>query len=181
MALVEPIVEAEQDVAGAGGGIGLALDHDAVAARGDVHAQAVLDHHQMAVVIAEQRAEEIGLLELELQAGAAGIVGADGGEVALGHQAATAVRRAPPRLLRSALVKVTSSMSPMAASGLDEDRLQPGRLADHLAGLAALAVDEDPRVAADAGPVEGEGMRGDALLELLQPVVHYVGRDRSFH
>ena len=100
LALVEPVVEADQHVAGAGRGVGLALDLHAVAARGDVHAEAVLDHDQVAVVIAEQRAEQIGLLELQLEPGAAVRHWRDGGEVAAGHQAATLPCGAtPPRLL----------------------------------------------------------------------------------
>ena len=53
LALVEPVVEADQYIAGTGGGVGLALDHHAVAARGDVHPEPVLDHHQVAVIVAE--------------------------------------------------------------------------------------------------------------------------------
>ena len=70
MALVEAVVEADQHIAGARRGVGFALDLDAVAARRDVHAQALLDGDQMAVVIAEQRPEQIGLLELQLEPGA---------------------------------------------------------------------------------------------------------------
>src|SRR6187551_1625512 len=64
---------------------------------------------------------------------------------------------------------------------LDEDRLEPGRLADHLTGQAAFAVDQDLRVLADRGAVEGEAMLGDAGLEPLQSVVHHLWRHRSFH
>ena len=44
----------------------------------------------------------------------AGAVG-NRSEITLGHQAAAAVRRAPPRLLGPALVKVTSSTAPIGA------------------------------------------------------------------
>ena len=63
---------------------GLALDLDSVAARRDVDSEPGLDGDQVPVVIAEQRPEQIGLLELELEPGAVG----HRGEVAAGHQAA---------------------------------------------------------------------------------------------
>ena len=53
LALVQAIVETDQHVAGASGGIRIALDHDPVAASGNIHAQPVLDHDQVAVIIAE--------------------------------------------------------------------------------------------------------------------------------
>ena len=71
VALVEPVVEADEHVAGARRGIGLAFDLHPVAARRDVDAEALLDGDQVAVVIAEQRPEQIGLLELQLEPGAA--------------------------------------------------------------------------------------------------------------
>ena len=156
LALVEPVVEADQHVAGAGRGVGLALDLHPVAARGDVHAEAVLDRDQVAVVLAEQRAEQVGLLELELEPGAAGIVGGRRRGRGWAIRRPPAVRSAPARLLGPALTRVTSSMSPIAASVSTMDRLQPGRLADHLAGLAALAFDQHLGVLADARAVEGE-------------------------
>ena len=94
MALVEPVVEPDQHVAGARRGIGLALDLDPVAARGDVDAEPLLDGDQVAVIIAEQRPEQIRLLELELEPGAAGVVGDGGGS-------RRAIRRPPPGRTRA--------------------------------------------------------------------------------
>jgi len=37
----------------------------------DVHAEAVLDHDQVAVIVAEQWSEQVRLLELQLEPGAA--------------------------------------------------------------------------------------------------------------
>ena len=113
LAAVEPVVEAGQHVTGAGGGVGLALDLDAVAARRNVHAQPLLDGDQMPVVIAEQRAEQVRLLELQLEPGAAAFIGGNCGKVAAGHQAATrSQQRAPVMLLGPAATNVTSIMSP---------------------------------------------------------------------
>ena len=70
--MIEAVVEADQHVAGPRRRVGLALDLDAVAARRDVNAQAMLDGDQMPVVIAEQRPEQIGLLEFELEPGGVG-------------------------------------------------------------------------------------------------------------
>ena len=118
MPLVEPVVEPHQHVARARRRLGLALDHHAIAARRDMHPKPVLDRHQVAVVIPEQRPEQIGLVELQLEIGTAVervVIG--GGEVAFGHQAGiSSRRRIPPRLLGSARVTLTSSMSPMRAS-----------------------------------------------------------------
>ena len=62
-----------------------------------MHAEALLDGDQVAVVVAEQGAEQIGLLELELEAGAVG----NGGEVAAGHQAATFVQQRAGHAVRA--------------------------------------------------------------------------------
>jgi hypothetical protein len=112
MALVEPVVEAEENLAGAGGGVGLALDLHAVPARRDVDAEALLDLDQMPVVIAEQRAEQVRLLELEFEARAF----RHSGEVAPRHQAAAFARTAPARLLGPASISVTSTISPGPAA-----------------------------------------------------------------
>ena len=77
-------------------------------------AEALLNGDQVSVVIAEQGAKQVRLLELQLQSGTAGIVG-DGG-IAAGHQAATCVRSAPERLFGPAAVSSTRTMSPIAAS-----------------------------------------------------------------
>ena len=139
MALVEAVVEADQDVAGAGRGVGLALDHDAVAARGDVHAEPAFDHHQMAVVVAEQRPEQIGLVELELEAGAVLVVGVDGGEVAAGHQAATCVgARGAGHAVGAGGNQGDVDHVAERGVGFEMHRLQPRRVADHLAGAPAL-------------------------------------------
>ncbi len=50
-------------------------------------------------------------------------------------------------------------------SSLDVDRLQPRRAADHLAGMAALALDQDRGVAADRGAVERYLLRGDLQVQ----------------
>ena len=177
MALVEPVVEADQHVAGAGRGFGLALDLHLVAARRDMDAEPVLDRDQMAVEIAEQRAEQIGLLEFELEPGAAGDHwrrrrrgrgGPSGGYLAGGA--------APARLLGHAVTESTSTMSPIAASVSTMHRLEPRRLADHLAGLAALAVDQDAACRVPTlARLKARLMLGDAGLEALQPFVHHVG------
>ena len=113
MAAVEPVVEADQHVAGAGRGVGLAFDLHAVAARRDVHAKPVLDRDQVAVIVAEQRPEQIRLLELELQSGAVG----DGGQFAARPSGGRLLARtAPAMLFGPALSRVTSTMSPRVAS-----------------------------------------------------------------
>ena len=88
VALVEAVVEADQHVACARGGVGLALDLHPVAARRDMDAEPLLDRDQMAVVIAEQRPEQIGLLELDLEPGAAG-------SLATAARSRRAIRRPP--------------------------------------------------------------------------------------
>ena len=113
MALIEPIVEADENVAGARRGVGIAFDLHLVAARRDVDAEALLDGDQVAVVIAEQRPKQIGLLELQLEAGAVrrrrrGRGGPSGGDL-LGE-------RAPAMLFGPAATSVTSRMSPGLAS-----------------------------------------------------------------
>ncbi len=114
MALVEAIVEADQHFAGTGGSVRIALDLHTVATGGNVHAEPLLDGDQVAVVIAEQRAEQVGLLKLQLEARTAGIIG-DGG-IAAGHQAAALVRTAPCMLFGPADRRVTGTMSPATAS-----------------------------------------------------------------
>src|SRR5205823_8900830 len=86
----------------------LTRDLHPVAARGDVHAEPVLDGDQVAVVIAEQRSEQVRLVELELEPRAVG----DCGKVAPGHQAASFRRIAPVMLFGPAATSVTSSRSP---------------------------------------------------------------------
>ena len=56
-----------------------------IAACGDVDSEPVLDRDQVAIVIAEQRPEQVRLVELELEPGAV----RNRGKVAAGHQAAT--------------------------------------------------------------------------------------------
>ena len=53
VAVVEPVVEPDQHVAGARRRVGLALDLDAVAARRDVDAQPLLDLDQVPVIVSE--------------------------------------------------------------------------------------------------------------------------------
>jgi hypothetical protein len=67
VALLEPVVEPDENVPGTRRGIGLALDLHPVAARGDSHSEPALDGDEVAVIIAEQRAEQIGLFELQLE------------------------------------------------------------------------------------------------------------------
>jgi hypothetical protein len=96
LTLVQAIVEALQHVAGAGGGFGLALDLHLGPARGDVNAKPVLDRDQVAVELAEQRAEEVRLGEFELDAGArAGAC--RGGFLGRGHIKPSARRRPGPK------------------------------------------------------------------------------------
>ena len=83
---------------------------------GYVNAEALLDGYQVAVIIAEQRAEQVGLVELQLEPGTALFIGGDGGEVAAGHQAATCCHSAPVMLLGPAATRVTPMMSPARAS-----------------------------------------------------------------
>ena len=81
MPVVEAVVEADEDVARPCRGVGLPLDLDPVAARGNVNAEAVLDRDEVAVVIAEQGAEQVRLLEFEFEPGAIG----DGLQIASCH------------------------------------------------------------------------------------------------
>ena len=71
-----PVVEAGHDVAGAGGGFGLTLDLELVAARGDIDTQAVFDGDQILVILPEQRAQQMRFIESDFQTGALGDVGA---------------------------------------------------------------------------------------------------------
>ena len=81
---IESAIEIDQHFARAGRAVGFALDLNAVAARGDIDAEPVLDRDQVAVILAEKRSEQIRLLELDLEAGAGRVV--HGAEVgALGH------------------------------------------------------------------------------------------------
>ena len=87
MALIEASIEAKEDLPGPRCGIGLPFDLNPVAARRDMDAEASLDGDQVPIVIAEQGAKQVRLLEFDLEAGAGGIVhGAKVG--ALGHLAA---------------------------------------------------------------------------------------------
>ena len=134
-----------QHVAGAGRGVGLALDLHAVAARGDVDAEPLLDRDQMPVVIAEQRPEQVGLVELQLEPGAR--LG-NGGEVAAGHQAATCSRAAPAMLFGPAATSVTSMMSPGCASVSTWTDCSQGDVPIIWPWQPALALDQHLRVAA---------------------------------
>src|SRR6185437_9847763 len=87
-------------------------DLHAVAARGDMYAEPLLDGDQMPVIVAEKRPEQVRLVELDLEAGTVG----DGGKIATRHQAATFWRTAPPMLLGPAATSVTSTVSPTCAS-----------------------------------------------------------------
>jgi len=64
--------------------LGLALDRQPVAARRDIDAEAVLDRDEVLVVLTEQGAEQLRLVELDLETGA--LVGARRGSAGLsGH------------------------------------------------------------------------------------------------
>src|SRR6185312_7850406 len=108
MAVVEPVVETNQHVASPGRGIGVTLDLHAVAARSNVDSKPLLDGDQVTVVVAEQRAEQVRLLELDLEARAVG----NRGKVAARHQAAAFWRTAPVMLFGPAATRVTSIISP---------------------------------------------------------------------
>ena len=112
VAAIEPVVEADEDITCPRGGIRFALDLHAVPARGDVDAEPLLDGDQVAVIVAKQGAEQIRLLELELEARAVG----DCGEVAARHQAASCWRTAPVMLFGPAATSVTSTISPGLAA-----------------------------------------------------------------
>src|SRR5205823_1968918 len=107
-----PVMEADERVGRASGGVRLALDLHSVAASGDVHAETVFDGDQVAVVITEQGPEQVRLVEFELEAGASLFGSRDGGKIAAGHQAASLRRTAPVMLLGPAATSVMSKMSP---------------------------------------------------------------------
>ena len=113
VALVEPIVEPDQHFTGAACGIRVAFDLHAIAARGNVHSETLLDGNQVAVVIAEQWPDQIRLLEFDLEPGALG----DGVQFGFaGHQAATSARTIPVMLRGPAAARVTSTKLPTAAA-----------------------------------------------------------------
>ena len=150
MALVEPVVEADQHFAGARRAESGSPSIWTRLPRAEMWTpSAVLDGDQMAVVIAEQRPEQIGLLELELEPGAAGSL------AATAASSRRAIRRPPAGASRRPwLFGPASSDGDVddvagLGGGFDMDRLQPRRLADHLAGVAARALDQDLRVCAD--------------------------------
>ena len=89
----DAVVEAGHYVTGAGGGFGLALDLQLVAARGDIDAEPVLDRDQILVILAEQRTQKMRLLERHFQARALGNVGA-GMVRFLAHSKASLARHA---------------------------------------------------------------------------------------
>ena len=78
----------------------------------DVDAEPLLDRDEVAVVIAEQRAEQVRLLELDLEPRAI----RNRGKVATRHQAATFASTAPVMLFGPAATRVTSKISPATAS-----------------------------------------------------------------
>ena len=78
LAADDAVVEAGQHVARAAGGLRLSLDHDLVASCADIDAQAILDRDQVAVIFAEQLAEQLGPVEDDLQTGAVAGLGGDG-------------------------------------------------------------------------------------------------------
>src|SRR4051794_15579789 len=96
MAFVEPVVEAHENLARPCRRLRLALDLHLRPARGDIDAEPVLDSDQVAVELTEQGPEQMGLLELDLEAGPRG--GRRFGRFLLGHQAAVRMASAPPRL-----------------------------------------------------------------------------------
>src|SRR3982751_4698580 len=110
--LVEPIVETGKHVAGARCRVGLALDLDPIAPRRDMNTEPLLDRQEVPVVIAEQRAEEVRLVELDLEACPL----RNGLQFASGHQAATFCRRAPVMLFGPAARSMTSTSSPGSPS-----------------------------------------------------------------
>ena len=61
------------------------------------------------------------------------------------------------------------------------DRLQPGRLADQLAGLAARPLEQHLGAAADARLVEGELLGVEQGLEALEALVHHFGGNLILH
>ena len=158
-----------------GGGIRFALDLDAVAARRDVHAEALLDGDQVAVVVAEQAGRADRAARTPARAGR-GPVG-DGGEVAAGHQAASCWRICARHAVGAGGDKRDVDDVARSRVGVDVNRLKPRRAADHLARVSALAFDQDLRVAAHLRAVERELVLTDPGLQPLQPVVHDFARE----
>ena len=171
MAFVEPVVEAHQHLAGAGGVLGLALDLHLGAARGDIDAEPVLDRDQVAVELAEQRTEQVRLLELDLEAGAG--TGGLGGDFLLRHQRGRPHQFRAGQAVRAGRQYLDLDEVADRRFGLEMDRLQPGRLADQLAGLAAGPLEQHLGAAADARLVEGELLGVEQRLQPLQPFVHH--------
>jgi hypothetical protein len=78
LAADHPAVEFLQHLAGMGDGLGAALDHDALAAGMDVHAQPLLEHQQVRIIFAEELGQELRLVERHLDPGAVTRLGGDG-------------------------------------------------------------------------------------------------------
>ncbi len=175
--LIQPIIEADEDVAGARRRVRLALDLYAVAARGDVHAEPLLDGDQVAVVVAEQRPEQVRLLELELEPRAPLLIGGNRGKVAARHQAATLSRDRAGHAVRSRGDECDIQQFAGLSVGFDVHRLQPGRAADHLARVLALALDQDLRVRAHFRTVERKLVHVDPVLQPPQPLLHDFARN----
>jgi hypothetical protein len=85
VALVKAVVEADEHVSGARSGVGIALDLNAVSARSDMDPKPLLDRDQVPVIVTEQGAKQVGLLEFDLEPGAVG----NCGKIASRHQAAS--------------------------------------------------------------------------------------------
>ena len=103
------------------------------------------------------------------------------------HAAASQGRTAisPARLLAWPSISRTSTMLPISrAIALGIDRLQPRRLADHLAGLAAGLGEQHRHGRADLGGVEGARLAAEQRLQGGQPrrlhaLRHLVGHRRA--
>ena len=179
MAFVEPVVEADQHLAGAGGVLGLALDLHLGAARGDIDAEPVLDRDQIAVELAEQRPEQVRLLELDLEPGA-GTGGLGGAFFCAITRPSASVRRRPGCSGRPTAIS-TSTRSPIAASVSRWTDCSQGDLPTSWPGLRARAFEQHLAAPADARLVEGQLLRVEQRLEALQPFVHHLARDLSVH
>jgi hypothetical protein len=85
MALVQPVVESNENVASPRRSVRIAFDLNPISAGGNVDRKTVLDRDQMTIIVTEQGPKKIWLLELDFEPGGLG----NCSQVASRHQAAT--------------------------------------------------------------------------------------------
>ena len=140
----------------------------------------LLDGDQVTIVIAEQGAEQVGLLEFELEASTAGVVG-DGGSRGGPSGGSLGEQRARHAVGTGGRSESRRRMSPGAASVSTCTDWSQGDRPIIWPGYRPLRSIRTSVVLPNTRAVERDLMSSDPCLQALQAFVHDLGRDLVLH